>query len=130
LARGFQKLFAYQTSISALAPGKIAVVDVKLPTGQVYLMYDFEISTENTEVISLAVSSVIAGVETPLFAKGGNQTVTVHLTKGFPIFDTVRTKVRNRSLVQLDIDFHMAGISLPETQYYLRASAGSQGTWE
>lgn len=124
IVSSYQADYHYQETISALAPGAIQTIDVTLTSGYVVLFYDWEISTDQNEIISIVVYEVLNGVATSVLAKGGYQKVTINLSKGFPFFGTIRLAIRNRSGILLDIDFHMHGINLPETQYYLSYHPG------
>ena len=83
------------------------------------MLYDFGISTNPNEFISIVVSAVTDSVVTAVAANGGYQAVAITITKGFPFFNVVRLTIRNRSLVVLDIDYTVHGLVLPETEYYL-----------
>ena len=116
--RSYQDVYSYWDTLT-VAPGSSEIKDVAISLGYMVLLYDFFATHPTNQMISLSVYTVAAGVAGRVVEESKHGSISKHLSKGFPFFETVRFKVENMGEDVLDINIGTMGIITSREEYFL-----------
>lgn len=125
LISSWQSVYLYHEGLFVPAGGYM-VRDVETPLNQVVLLYDFFASIPANRLIRLKVEAVDAlGVPYVNVDETAFQTVTQHISKGYPFFKTIRFTAYNYGDDnEWNFWIGCAGLYTSEEQYYVGIIGG------
>jgi len=99
--------------------GATVQTEIKITEETVIMIYDFWLSTPSNAMLHLQVEFFSkAGTWEEMADKSSLQTVEIHYTRGFPLFDKYRISVTNYGLNDIVALFSAHGIVTSEEIYY------------
>lgn len=116
--RSYQDVYSHFDTVTVPA-GATVVKDVSVDLGFVVLLYDYFAAIPSTQLVSLSVRSVTAGIAARFLEVSKHGSITEHISKGVPFFETVRFSITNSGAIDVDVTFGAVGIITSRENYYL-----------
>jgi len=116
----------YLYNVALLLPGfSASILEIDITEETVVMIYDLFLSVALNVLLILNVEAYVDGVWTPMAYMESYQTVKIHLSKGFPLFDKYRITITNYSTAPLVAYFSSHGIVTGEDFYHMRYGGGT-----
>ncbi len=125
LIESWQEDYLYNVALGVPA-FSAATHEIDITEKTVVMIYDLFLSVALNALLVLHVEAYVDGVWTHMAYMESYQTVKIHLSRGFPIFDKYRITITNYSTtLALTCFFSSHGIVTDEDFYYMRYGGGS-----
>lgn len=116
--RSYQTEYKHFEEI-AVAAGATVQTEINITEQTVVMIYDFWLSTPSNAMLHLKVEFYsAAGTWEEMADKSSLQTVEIHYTRGFPLFDKYRINVTNYGDNPITALFSAHGVVTDEEIYY------------
>ena len=111
----------YLYNVALLLPGFSASIhEIDITEETVVMIYDLFLSVALNVLLILHVEAYVDGVWTHMAYMESYQTVKIHLSRGFPLFDKYRITITNYGTETLVCFFSSHGIVTGDDFYHMR----------
>lgn len=125
LIESWQEDYLYNVALGVPA-FSAATHEIDITQDTVVMIYDLFLSTPLNVLLAIHVEAYVNGVWTHMAYMESYQTVKIHLSRGFPLFDKYRITITNNSTtLALTCYFSSHGIVTEEDFYFMRYGGGS-----